>query len=165
MSTIDQPEVRKRTEFLTVLCILTFANVLYHLFSGGMTLAAIGSAQEELAEAQYEMDEALQGQDVPSFMEGFLGGAMDMAAIAAENALALGLGEMLIFLVIGAGAFLMWQLKKVGFYIYTAANVIWLVYNPIVLEFNTWALYSAIPVFIFVAIFVGMYAANLKHLR
>lgn len=166
MDTIDQATPTKRPDFLTVLCILTFVNVAYHVISGITTLVSMGNAEEEVAEAQYQMEEALSqsGDEMPGFLEGFLSGAMDMASLAAEHALTLGLGEILIFLAIGLGAFLMWNQQKKGFYLYLIANVVWLLFNPVVLEFNTWALYGSGVAFIFVAAFVAMYSANLKHM-
>lgn len=165
METIDQPNVQKRSEFLTVLCVLTFVNAIYHIVSGVIALFASNNAEEEIGEARQQMEEAMQSEEVPGFLESFMGGAMEGASLAAENGVTLGIGEIVLFIAIGIGALLMWQLKKVGFYIYTAANLVWLVFNPIVLDFHAFALYSAIPVFIFVALFIGMYAANLKQLK
>ena len=165
MTSIDQPNVQKRSEFLTVLCVLTFVNAIYHIVSGAISIFAAGDSEEEIGEARQQMEEVMQTEEVPGFLESFLGGAMDGAVLAAENAVLLGTGEILLFAAIGIGALLMWQLKKVGFYIYTAANVVWLIFTPVVLDFHAFALYGAIAVFIFVALFVGMYAANLKQLK
>lgn len=164
METLDQTTNTKRPDFLTVLCILTFISVAWHVFSGLSSIATAGS-EEALEEAQYQMEQAMQGGEVPGFMQAFLGGAVESAVLAAENAMALGLGETILFLIIGVGAFLMWKQEKKGFYIYTVANIAWVLYNPIVLGFNQFALYGAIVVFIFVALFIGLYSANLKHMH
>jgi len=168
METLDEIKSTKRPDFLTVLCVLTFISVAYHAFSGIMTVASAGTVEETveaIEDAQYQMEDAFEEADeMPSFVEGLLGGAMDSAVVAAENAMALGIGELIIFLIIGFGAFKMWQQQKQGFYIYAAANVAWIFYNPIILGFNLMSMIGAGMVFFFAALFIGLYAATLTHM-
>jgi hypothetical protein len=134
--TNNAPEVQKRPTFLTVLCILTFigsglSTVLYLI-----AVIAFGAISGVL-------------DSVPGF------GAMGDA----------GLAIFAVFFVLAFlslfGAIMMWKLKKTGFYLYTAANII-----ALILPF---VLFSGVPVNIFGIIitvgFIAMYAANLKAMK
>jgi hypothetical protein len=68
-----------------------------------------------------------------------------------------GMGKSIAILVMYAGslfgAIQMWNLKKLGFFIYAIANIILLVLN-----FGIWGL-------VFTAAFIVMYAVNLKYME
>ena len=129
----------QRPTLLTVLCVLTF------IASGLGVLGAIFGA---------------------------IGMGTMMSLGGAEGEMAAGAGLMiavpgLIFAVAkGYGAWQMWQLKKVGFFIYAGAAVASLVVTPIVtsvalgfpFDINIWAIGLT-------ALFVGLYYMNLKVLR
>lgn len=110
---------------------------------------------------------------------GILGGVLGAIGMGAVMSQFGGGGEMvagaglmiavpgLIFAVAkGYGAWQMWQLKKVGFFIYAGAAVAALVVTPIVTSVAL-GVGFAFPLWpaIFTALFVGLYYTNLKVLR
>ena len=116
----------QRPTFLSVLCILTF----------------IGS-----------------GLAVLMYLLGIFGiGALNnlLGDFGAETADA-GILKPIMMLVISAasiyGAIMMWSLKKMGFYLYVAAQVLLLVFG--------WSILALV----FAALFVVLYGLNLKHLE
>lgn len=168
METIDQPqrELAKRPDFLTVLCVLTFLNVAYHFVSGLIAVGSSGTSPEAVEESREQVENIMaETEDLPEGFSVFFDSAMDSAAASAENALVLGLGEIVIFLVIGIGAFLMWRQQKLGFHIYLGANIVWLFFTPSIIGFNITSILAAGFVFVFVALFAGLYGANLKHMH
>lgn len=118
-------QTNQRPTFLTVLCILTFIGSGLGLLFGLIGLVAAGALESV---AQY----------IPVGVDS-------------------GLFKSIILLVLMAaslyGAIQMWNLKKLGFYIYVGANVILLI-----LGFSIWSL-------IFTALFIVLYGLNLKHLE
>ena len=118
----DVQTTNQRPTFLTVLCILTFIATGLGLLFGIIGLVAAGAIESF---AKY----------LPVGVDG-------------------GLFKAIITLVLVAaslyGAIQMWKLKKLGFYIYAAANVILLI-----MSFGIFSL-------IITAAFIVMYYLNLK---
>ena len=131
----QKPQEEGRPTFLTVLCILTFIGSGFRTLIFLILLVAAGAISSWL---------------------GSIPGMGDMGG--------LGSGYLVIVLVLALasvyGAIMMWQLKKMGFYLYSGANVIALIV-PIFMassEFSVWGL-------VFTALFIILYGLNLKHLK
>ncbi len=63
------------------------------------------------------------------------------------------------------GAILMFQLRRIGFYFYTAAQILMLFVLPYFAGFNFMVLAGMLFSAIFAVIFIVMYALNLKYMR
>ena len=63
------------------------------------------------------------------------------------------------------GAILMFQLRRLGFYFYTAAQILMLFVLPYFAGFNFMVLAGMLFSAIFAVIFIVMYALNLKYMR
>jgi len=124
----EQAEAKKRPGFLTVLCILTFIGSGLSLLSYLLLVIAAGA----------------------------LGSVMESIPGWSEIA-NMGILYLILFAVLSAaslfGAIMMWQMKKLGFYIYAAAQVI-----AMVLGFTVMGL-------IFTALFIVLYFLNFKHME
>ncbi len=124
-----------RPTFLTVLCILSFIGGGIGVLGGLLGIVAVGAMGSMFA-------------DIPGMG----------AIIGASTAY-----MVMALLIAGAslyGAIQMWKLKKQGFYIYTGAQVVSLILPMVMLPgagFNGVA-------FLFTALFIGLYAMNLKHM-
>jgi len=134
-ATEQKPQEEGRPTFLTVLCILTFIGSGFRTLIFLILLVAAGAVSSWL---------------------GSIPGMGDMGG--------LGAGYLVIVLVLALaslyGAIMMWQLKKMGFYLYSGANVIALIV-PIFMassDFSVWGL-------VFTALFIILYGLNLKHLK
>ena len=134
-ATEQKPQEEGRPTFLTVLCILTFIGSGLTALLLLLGLVAAGAASGVLS-------------SIPGM--GDIGG--------------LGTGYFLIVLALALaslyGAIMMWKLKKMGFYLYSGANVIALVVPMIMAS-------GKFPVFglVITALFIILYGLNLKHLK
>ncbi len=124
---VENQTTNQRPVFLTVLCILTF----------------IGSGLALL----FTLIGLIAAEAIESMMSSF---PMPTGASAGP------LKSIILLILFGAslyGAILMWQLKRIGFYLYTIAQVIILI-----LGFGILSL-------IFTAAFIIMYGVNLKYME
>ncbi len=121
-----QATANQRPTFLTVLCILTFIGSGLLLLFSILGLFAAG---------------ALEG--MAKSMPGFTSGGGILKSI------------ILVVLAAGSlyGAIMMWQLKKMGFYLYALANII-----LVIISFGWVNL-------IITAAFIIMYFVNLKYME
>lgn len=124
-----------RPTFLTVLCILSFIGSGLGVLGGLLGILAVGAMGSMFA-------------DIPGM------GAV-IGASTAYLVIALILAGASLY-----GAIQMWKLKKQGFYIYTGAQVVSLIIPMVMLQ---GAGFNAVG-FLFTALFVGLYAMNLKHM-
>jgi hypothetical protein len=118
-------QTNKRPVFLTVLCILTFIATGLGLLFGIIGLFAAGAIESIAAYLPMGTDSGL-------------------------------LKSIIMLVLIGAslyGAIQMWNLKKLGFYIYSAANVVMLI-----IGFSIFSL-------VITAGFIVMYYLNLKAMK
>ncbi len=155
-----------RPTFLMVLCILTFLGSGYAIFSGitgyltadataGLTQAAMQDAQDQIASSD----------DAGSKMaEKMLSGISDV--LKPENLKKNAMFTAIAAIFTLAGAILMFQLKKAGFWLYVVGTIISIV-APFVI-FGAGNLFSLGMAFITALIgilFVILYALNLKYLK
>ncbi len=121
-----QATANQRPGFLTVLCILTFIGSGLGVLFNLLGIFGIG---------------ALSG-----FLAKYGGTSLDA-----------GILKPVLMLVFSAaslyGAILMWKLKKVGFYLYVAAQVLIVAFG--------WSIMALV----FALLFVILYGLNLKHLQ
>lgn len=158
-----------RPTFLTVLCILSFIGCGLGIFSGvtgyftNKALVTAGSTvNEEISNA---MDEAMEseemteaGREIANSLGEALGGITDFEAMAKNSIV-----SALLCVVVLAGVFLMWKLKKTGFYIYTVGQIA-LVAAPFLLVGGLAGGLMATLGAIFPIVFIILYALNLKHM-
>lgn len=134
-ATEQKPQEEGRPTFLTVLCILTFIGSGLSAFANLLLLVAAGAASSMLS-------------SIP--LMGDVGG--------------LGSGYLVIVLVLALaslyGAIMMWKLKKMGFYLYSGANVIAL-FIPMIMASGKFPIFGLI----ITALFIFLYGLNLKHLK
>lgn len=150
-----------RPTFITVLCILTWIGCLFGLFGaiGNIGAGAVVSKMEAPAvqsSGNAELDASLSK-------------VADAASSMTKYMSLIGWVSLVCVLLCAFGAFWMWKLKKTGFYIYTAGELI-----PVILSFallggmgagggimaSLGILMAIIPV-----AFVVMYGLNLKHMK
>lgn len=147
---------KKRPTFLTVLCILSFVAAGFTIIGGiigYLGMAAVEGMAGGMAEGmEGAMGEAMAGMESMPGMEE----AMALWKYAKVLLIA---GSLLTILGL-VGVIMMWKLKKMGFYIYTGAQVLGIIV-PVVIA--GMAAMSWLGVFFSVA-FIVMYGLNLKHM-
>lgn len=153
----------KRPTFLTVLCILSFIAGGWALISGAMGLAS----SPDPAELQAQMDQALSGmegmEDNP--MAGFAQKMADEASNVAAAARPLNIAGIVLALVSLFGVWQMWNLKKMGFWIYVVAGIAGLVAPFVILGGGMMAMMTVGVGGFFTLLFIVLYALNLKHMH
>ncbi|MDA9261935.1 hypothetical protein N9P38_01090 [Flavobacteriales bacterium] len=153
----------ERPSFLTVLCIITF------VFSGFLLISTLYGlvtydelAQQEAFELTIVSMEEL-GENLPGMDENI----RDLEIFNKEqmdNNVTLQAMSILSILLSLFGAFLMYQLKKVGFHLYLASKVVGLI--PLLIFTLSTAVFWAYGIFlVFTIAFVIMYSRNLKFMK
>ncbi|WP_234736053.1 hypothetical protein [Tellurirhabdus bombi] len=156
------PPSSQRPTFLTVLCVLTFLSCAWGIFNAissysGADLAA-SVTQESLEQAQDNM----QGQEGSQFIEKMLGSVSE--SMSPERIRQSSIATIVVNLLALAGALLMWNLRKVGFYIYVA-SVLVAVVSPVIIFGGLIGGIAGVSTAFFSIIFLVLYALNLKHMR
>ena len=124
----EQAVAKTRPGFLTVLCILTYIGSGLSLLSYLLLVIAAGTLGSII-------------ESIPGWSEIANMGILYLVLFAVLSAASL------------FGAIMMWQMKKLGFYIYAAAQVI-----ALALGFTVMGL-------IFTALFIVLYFLNFKHME
>ncbi len=136
-------EVTKRSQFLSVLCILTFINsglgIITSLLTPMVSEQLVGFITSMPA---YEQNLTQEGLII----------------------LKAGWGYYLIALTLISGsltgAIYMWKLKKIGFHFYTIANILLFCLPSVMLGLNFDLIGLVMP-----GVFIGLYALNLKYMQ
>lgn len=139
----EQPN--KRAEQLTILCILTFIGSGMSMFANGLLFLSIEPIKQ-----------LIEQQDTYTF----LGTEMNMGFLLDISPFFF-LFQALTLTVSIMGAYQMWNLKKVGFHLYTVSQIVLLILPKLYineLPFPTFEL-------IISAIFVYLYSKNLSYLK
>lgn len=163
----DPTSEDKRPTFITVLCILTWVVSAYYVFtvpfeyffSSGMDADTLQSTINDMMSSMADED-----PEAAKVMEGFMRAASDMVAKSIENAGWIASFEILVALLSALGAYMMFNLRKQGFWLYVFAKVLGILTILIFMGVNI--LTASVASFaLFVGlIMVALYAINLKHM-
>lgn len=156
----------QRPTFLTVLCILSLLGGLWGAWDG-IKNAFTDAPQKAVEEARTAIEEAMtqvEGSGA-EFAVKMMEDGLVMAEQAAANAVPLGYIGLITSLLGLVGVWLMWNLKKNGFYLYTAASLAGLFLPFTILGFSTIGLLGlGLGGFISV-LFIVLYAIHLKYMN
>lgn len=134
------PQQKKRPDTITVLCVLTFIGSGMGVFSFLILSLFYKSLSLYLNESTMTMPE----------MEVLLNAGIGFFVLS-----------FVCYAVSLFGAIKMWQLKKIGFHLYTIAQLLLLLIPMI---FIGKEIFSFVGLF-FTLLFVGLYGINLKHME
>ncbi len=159
------PVAPKRPTLLTVLCILSFIAGAYGLFDGARN-AFTNKPQEDLTEAKVKMEETMEqlGDDASGMVKNMMDSAMDMAEKAVEHAKPMGYASIALSALSLLGVWMMWNLKRNGFWMYLAAAIAGLMVPIYFLGGSLTAILSVGFMGLITLIFIILYAVNLKHM-
>ncbi len=156
----------QRPTLLTVVCILSFIGGLWGAIDGFRT-GFTSKAQDDLAKARVELEgamEQLQGQG-GAFAQNMMEQGMVMAEQAAEQARPLGITGLVLSLISLYGVWLMWNLRKQGFWFYTLAAILGVIVPLFFLGFSTVAIMGLGVGALISIVFIILYAVNLKYMH
>ena len=162
--------VATRPQFLTVLCILTFigsgwgiVDAITDYFGAEMAGDAVEIVEEEMDEAMDEInDNEEMSESQKEFVENIFGDITE--AITPENIRKSSLVNIISCLLTLFGAFLMWQLKRVGYFAYVAGILVMVIGMALVFEGLVGLAVAGMTGFIGV-VFIVLYGVNLKHMK
>lgn len=168
--TIDYGEAKskQRPTLLLVLCILTWVVSAYYLFtvpieyflSGGVDGAEAQSTINEMMEEMADED-----PEIARMMEGFMRSASQTVSKSIENAGWIAAMQLLVALLSALGAYFMFNLRKIGFWVYLLAKVIGILYLFIFIGINMLtAAWASMALFVSL-IMIVLYAINLKRMH
>lgn len=160
----------KRPTFLTVLCILSFIGCAIGLWNfkdyfEAKSMAAQGGNTELSSAMDEAMNEAMSNGEMTDEQRQLaesLGSAM-LGDLNYDSIATASLVKGLSVLLCLVGVWMMWKLKKTGFYIYTLAQVVF-VAAPFIWIGGLAGGVVGILMAIFPVIFIILYALNLKHM-
>jgi hypothetical protein len=162
-----KPTIPQRPTLLTVLCILTFLGSSWGIFDGfinifkAKTIDTVGLNDQLQTEMDKLNDSGTTGETLTKLLEG----AMDVANKAIEKAIPLAIFSIIASMLSIFGAYLMWNLKKSGFYIYITAQIISLfgIFYLLGLSFASIAIVGFGG--LLSLIFTILYGVNLKYMH
>lgn len=136
----SQKETVKRSDLLTVLCILTFIGSGLAAFSNLFIYLSYEEMLTIIDEFEFE---------IPGF---------DMMMSGGRRFFLTG---FILYTFSWVGALQMWKLKKIGFHLYTGAQVFILILPVILIPTYPFSIFSLL----FTALFIAAYAMNLKFMK
>ena len=152
----NQPinESPKRPQFLTVLCILSFIGCALAFFGaiwGFFSIKASSAVLENMGNVQGD-----------SF--GMMSGMQETMIKAVENAVPNLIIGIVCSLLCLYGAIQMWQLKKIGFFIYSAGEIVPAIAGFLLGGGGLIGGVGAIIGLLLAIVWIVLYAVNLKHM-
>ena len=150
----------KRPTFLTVLCILTFIGSGWGILSELFSLITAGMMNQSV-----QMDQLADSGVSSSFLSGLLSSSQEVIQASMMYRTQIAVCGLILSVISLIGAVLMFRLKRIGFYFYTAAQVLMLGITPIFIGFSLITITSLIFSAIFALLFIILYAVNLKYMK
>lgn len=150
-----------RSNFLTVLCILTFIGSGWSVLSNLMGLLTTGIQNMTAEMSQFSSN----GNMGSSFLTAFTSSAMELMQVAALHATSINLWGLLLSAGSLFGAILMFRLKRTGFYLYVVAQIIQLFVLPMYAGFSIAVLVGVLFSAFFTLLFIILYAVNVRQLK
>jgi len=151
---------KPRPVLLTVLCVLTFIGSGFGVFGNLMAMFA-APFLEFIQPSMFEEAFSHLGNN-PG--DQFVKQALDMGLLALDNFLGITLSKFIFYALSLVGAIMMFQMKKIGFYLYIAAQVGFLFIGPVFLGWNMFVSSAIFFSAFFSILFIALYAINLKHM-
>lgn len=156
----------KRPTLLTVLCVLSFIGGAIGLWGGVRTVFFDGLATD-LAKAEKQLADLVeeQGTDAPGYT--MLEEQVAVSRCVLRSSDMIGYANLIGAVLTIAGAVLMWQLRRSGFWLYLAGTLVTLAELAPMLDEcgSTFTNFAAGVSVLAGVVMVVLYAVNLKHMR
>lgn len=166
MTTEFAPAGKERPTLLTILCILSFLFGAYGLYSGFST-AFTDQPKKDLEESRIELEKQMADVQGPGaeMAQKMMDQALAMAEKQVENATPIGISGLLLSVISLLGVWMMWNLKKTGFWLYVLASVASLIVPIVFLGGGLMTFLGVGFMGVIALIFIILYAVNLKHME
>lgn len=161
----EEKQIR-RPNFLMVICILTFIGSGWSVLSGLFSLFTAGAMNSSFHMEHYSsMMNELGSEDMPVFFNSMLTSSMETLRVRMEHARELTVISLVLSVISLLGAILMFQLKRLGFYFYTAAQILALFPLAYFAGFTFAVVLGIFFSGIVSLIFIVLYALNLRYMH
>jgi len=161
--TITTNPTKKRPGFLTALCVLSYigsgGSALYYLYNHFTFPAGYDDKVEKLQDVLDQLPEQ------SGILYNSTKAGLDKMEIMLENLSAITASNLLFAILSVIGITLMFKLKKNGFYLYSLANMFWLVVPLYFFGFGSTNLMGVGLGLLFTILFIILYGVNLKHME
>lgn len=157
---------KKRPTFITVLCILTFVwSGAYGILYIGYDYLTFEKTYPQKAAMFAETIENLEdaGQDSGMIYDGMVKGQYVLEKTA-QDFNTFYLANIFFALLSVLGAFLMFKMKKTGFYVYAGSNLFWMLVPIALIGMEVGMMTLAMGAGITI-LFIILYGVNLKHME
>lgn len=156
----------QRPAFLMVVCILTFIGSGWSILSNLFSLFTADFFNGNMQIEQYSnMMGNMEDQGVSSFLSGFMNSSMEVLQITTLHAKEIAVFQLILSVISFVGAILMFQLKRLGFYLYAAAQILMLCIMPYFAGFSIVVISTMLMGGLGALLFIILYAVNLKHMN
>ena len=148
---------KQRPVFLSVICILTFIG------SGWGALSSLFSLIVGTSGNSFDAMYSMMGSNPE--MADMMSSTMDYLQTTITYGTQISVIQLVLTIISLIGAIMMFRLKRLGFYLYAAAQVVMLFVMPYFAGYSWIVLASFIVSAVFAALFIILYAVNLKHME
>ena len=149
-----------RPTLLTVLCILSFIGSGFGVLAN-LTAIIAAPVLDFFQDSTFNATFSQLGDNAG---DEFIKQALDMALLVMDNFLAIVLSKFILYVLSLVGAIMMFQMKKIGFYLYIVAQVGFLFIGPFFLGWNIIVGSAMFFSAFFSVLFIALYSINLKHM-
>lgn len=150
-----------RPQFLTILCILTFLSCAWGVYDSIVSYSAAETVATVTQDALDEASDRVQGKDNSGFAERIIGSVQE--GLSTDNIRRLSIIKLIYNLLALLGAYLMFNLRRVGFYAYLGGIAVGFLL-PIILIGGFVGFTSSANVF-FSVIFAILYGTQLRFMK
>jgi hypothetical protein len=161
-STPSTPTGRVRNTFLAVICILSFIGSGWGIIKAIRSYATADYVANTVGGVMKNTENKINQQgNAPDFVKQIIGSVEE--DMNPDFLRKLAIFEFISNLLTLSGAILMWNLRKIGFYLYIVGIIVWAA-APLVMGKLVGAIGASIIGFIGF-VFIVMYAVNLKYMN
>lgn len=161
----EQQNKLQRPTFLLVLCILTFIGSGWGTLSNLFSVFTAGLTDSSMQMEHYSS--MLNGMDQgagSAVLSDILNSTMASLQATFVHAREIAVVSLVLSVISLLGAILMFQLRRLGFYLYTAAQILALFVLPYFAGFSMYVLIVMFFSGLISLLFIILYAVNLKYM-
>lgn len=159
----DESMKEKRGTFLLVLCILSWVFIGYSFIMGLVSLAG-GTQKLEEQLVQADMTNAFSQDTGNDMANSILSSANEMIIKTIENFYPLQMSNLVVLLIGALAVYMMFQLKKSGFYLYVLYTILIPAISFYFLGANMIVIMAVGLNMFFGVLFLILYGVNLKRM-
>jgi len=152
-----------RPVFLTVIIILTWISVISAVASSVYSLANSGNATDQMEESMAVFDQIPNDNPI---LEKYMEDIKIFSLASIQHMRAINLSNLVLYLIEGFAALLMFNLKKIGLWLYIACQigfvVVFYAFYP---ASNIMTTFTLVFVILFSLLFIILYSVNTKFLK